>query len=81
MVGGLGGLDPMRRFAGIGCPTLVVHAELDPIPVDWGRLLADTIPDAGFVVIEGGSHFPMIEDADALHSAVVPWLRKHGHAG
>ena len=81
MVGGLGGLDPMRQFASIGCPTLVVHAELDPIPVDWSRLLADTIPDAGFVVIEGGSHFPMIEDADALHTAVVPWLRKHGHAG
>ena len=81
MVGSLGALDPMRQFAGIGCPTLVVHAELDPIPVEWSRLLADTVPDAGFVVIEGGSHFPMIEDTDALHSAVVPWLRKHGHAG
>jgi len=81
MVGSLGALDPMRQFAGIGCPTLVVHAELDPIPVDWSRLLADTIPDAGLVVIEGGSHFPMIEDTDALHSAVVPWLRKHGYAG
>jgi proline iminopeptidase len=81
MVGSLGGLDPMRQFAGIGCPTLVVHAELDPIPVDWSRLLADTIPEADLVVIEGGSHFPMIEDAAALHSAVVPWLRKHSHAG
>ena len=78
MVGSLGALDPMRQFAGIDCPTLVVHAELDPIPVEWSRLLADTIPDAGFVVIEGGSHFPMIEDTDALHGAVVPWLRKHG---
>jgi len=78
MVGSLGALDPMRQFAGIGCPTLVVHAELDPIPVEWSRLLADTVPDAGFVVIEGGSHFPMIEDTDALHGAVVPWLRKHG---
>jgi proline-specific peptidase len=81
MVGSLGALDPMRRFAGIRCPTLVVHGELDPIPLDWSRLLADTIPDADLVVIEGGSHFPMIEDSDALHGAVVPWLRKHGHAG
>lgn len=81
MVGGLGAVDPMRQFAGIGCPTLVVHGELDPIPVAWSRLLADTIPNADLVVINGGSHFPMIEDADALRSAVVPWLRKHGHAG
>jgi proline-specific peptidase len=78
MVGSLGALDPMRRFAAVGCPTLVVHAELDPIPVDWSRLLADTIPEADFAVIEGVSHFPMIEDPDALHSAVVPWLRKIG---
>jgi len=32
MVGSLGALDPMRQFARISCPTLVVHAELDPIP-------------------------------------------------
>ena len=79
MVGSLAAIDPMRRFATIACPTLVVHAELDPIPVDWSRVLADTIPNADFHVIEGGSHFPMIEDADALCRAVVPWLRKHGH--
>lgn len=79
MVGRLGELDPMRQFAVISCPTLVVHAELDPIPGDWSRLLADTIPDADLVVIESGSHFPMIEDANALHTIVVPWLRKHAH--
>jgi proline iminopeptidase len=80
MVGSLGALEPMRQFAGISCPTLVVHGELDPIPVDWSRLVAETIPDADLVVIEGGSHFPMIEDAAALHTAVVPWLRTHDHA-
>ena len=77
MVGSLGALDPMRRFADIGCPTLVVHGELDPIPVDWSRLVADTIPHADLVVLEAASHFPMIEDAAALHHAVVPWLRQH----
>jgi proline iminopeptidase len=81
MVGSLAALDPMRQFARIACPTLVVHSELDPIPVDWSRLLTNTIPDAQLTVIEGGSHFPMIEDADALRSAVVPWLRKNGYAG
>jgi proline iminopeptidase len=80
MVGSLGALDPMRQFAHISCPTLVVHAELDPIPMEWSRLLASTIPGADFAVIEGGSHFSMIEDAAKLRAAVVPWLRSHGAA-
>jgi pimeloyl-ACP methyl ester carboxylesterase len=77
MVGSLGALDPMRRFASIRCPTLVVHAELDPIPVEWTRTLASAIPAADFKVIPGASHFSMIEDAKSLRSAVVPWLRSH----
>lgn len=80
MVGSLGALEPMSRMADISCPTLVVHGDLDPIPVEWSRLVADTIPDADFVLLEGASHFAMVEDPDALHAAVVPWLRTHGHA-
>jgi proline iminopeptidase len=78
MMGSIGSLDPMRQYAGIRCPTLVVHSEMDPIPLEWSRVLVDTIPDADFALIEGGSHFPMIEDADRLRGVVVPWLRKHG---
>jgi pimeloyl-ACP methyl ester carboxylesterase len=77
MVGSLGALDPMRRFAGIRCPTLVVHAEQDPIPVEWSRLLASTIPAADFEVIAGASHFSMFEDESSLRSTVVPWLKSH----
>lgn len=78
MMGSLGSLDPMRQYAGIGCPTLVVHSELDPIPLEWSRALVDTIPDADFALIEGGSHFPMVEDSEQLRDVVVPWLRKQG---
>ena len=77
MMGSLRGLDPIRRFAGIEPPTLVVHSALDPIPAEWSRFLADTIPNADFVLVEGGSHFPMVEDAEQLRSTVVPWLGKH----
>lgn len=77
MMGSLGALDPMRRLSGIGCPALVVHSELDPIPIEWSKGLAAAIPTADFVLLEGASHFPMVEDADRLHDAVVPWLRRH----
>ncbi|WP_157606356.1 alpha/beta fold hydrolase [Phycicoccus sp. Soil802] len=50
---------------------------MDPIPSEWGRFLADTIPSADLAILEGASHFPMIEDADLLRDTVVPWLRKY----
>ena len=31
--------------------------------MEWSRLLVDTIPGADFAVIEGGSHFSMVEGA------------------
>lgn len=77
MMRSLGALDPITRFGAIEVPTLVVHSERDPIPVAWSQFLAATIPPAEFAVLSGGSHFPMIEDADQLRGTVVPWLAKH----
>jgi proline iminopeptidase len=77
MIGSLAALDPMRTFADIRCPTLLVHSELDPVPVEWARALADTIPRADYVLLESASHFAHIEDADQLANAVLPWLTKN----
>ena len=77
MIGSLAALDPMRTFADIRCPTLVVHSELDPVPVEWAHTLADAIPGADYILIEGAGHFAHIEDADKLANAVVPWLTKY----
>ena len=77
MMGSLSALDPIRKFAGIEAPTLVVHSELDPIPPEWSRFLAASIPNADFALLDGASHFPMVEDAEQLRTTVVPWLRKH----
>jgi proline iminopeptidase len=77
MIGSIGALDPMRTFADIQCPTLVVHSELDPIPVEWAHALVDTIPGADYVLLEGANHFAHVEDADQLATAVLPWLTKY----
>jgi proline iminopeptidase len=66
MMGSLGALDPIRTFAGIETPTLVVHSELDPIPHGWSRFLAATIPNAEFALMEGGADH--IDDLDATLS-------------
>ena len=81
MMGSLGALDPIRKLASITAPTLVVHSELDPLPAEWSRFLAASIPGADFALIEGGSHFPMVEDAEQLRVTVLPWLEKHAQLG
>ncbi len=66
----LDGLDPLGSLGLVACRTLVVHGEADPIPWEFGRLIADRIPDATLVVIPGASHFPFVEDRAPFLSAV-----------
>lgn len=77
MMSSLGALDPMQTFAGIECPTLLVHSDLDPVPVAWANALVDTIPGADYILLEAASHFAHVEDAEQLAKAVLPWLSKH----
>jgi len=74
LVASLAQEDPLARLAMIRCPTLVVHGELDPIPVAFGRLLADSIPGGEFALLPGASHFPFLEDRDEFDRAVRPFL-------
>jgi proline iminopeptidase len=74
LVASLAQEDPLARLAMIRCPTLVVHGELDPIPVAFGRFLADAIPGAEFALLPGASHFPFLEDRDQFERAVRTFL-------
>ena len=74
MVASLTDEDPQARLAMIRCPTLVVHGELDPIPVAFGRYLADAIPGSEFALLPGASHFPFVEDLDQFERVVRLFL-------
>jgi proline iminopeptidase len=74
LVASLAQEGPLARLAMIRCPTLVVHGELDPIPVAFGRFLADLIPGAEFAPLPGASHFPFVEDRAEFERAVRPFL-------
>jgi proline iminopeptidase len=74
LVASLAQEDPLARLAMVGRPTLVVHGELDPIPVAFGRLLADSIPGAAFALLPGATHFPFVEDRDQFERTVRPFL-------
>ena len=64
----------------IGVPTLVAHAREDPaVPVQFGRYLADNIPGARLLEVDGKDHAPWMTDPDRVLTE-VEGLLTGGHA-
>lgn len=64
----------------ITAPTLVIHARDDPVaPVQSGRYLADHIPGARLLQVEGTDHAPQFTDPDRILTGIEEFLTG-GHA-
>lgn len=80
-------LDVLPSLARISAPTLVLHRRGDrAAPAAQGRTLADAIPGAELVELEGRSHFPAVGDAQAVVDQVrrflgLPRLRREVPTG
>jgi pimeloyl-ACP methyl ester carboxylesterase len=71
--GGQAMADPglRARLGGISAQTLVVWGEADQIvDPDYGRVFAEAIPGATFVLIRRAGHMPQMETPDQLARAV-----------
>ena len=59
----------------IRVPTLVMQRKGEVfIPVDYGRYMAEAIPDARLVLFEGSAHYPWLENADEVIAEVREFL-------
>jgi hypothetical protein len=59
----------------ITAPTLVIHARDDAgIPVQNGRYLADHIPGARYLEVEGVDHAPWFTDPDRILTGIEEFL-------
>jgi pimeloyl-ACP methyl ester carboxylesterase len=68
----------------ITAPTLVVHARDDAGPVQFGRYLADHIPGARYLEVDGADHAPWFTEPDRILTgieefspAAMPHRRRH----
>ena len=62
----------------VSVPTLVLHGGNDRVvPLEWGRELAGTIPQARFEVFDGASHSLVIRDPKA-RQRVIDFIRGNG---
>ena len=67
-------IDVTQILRVIGVPTLVLHRTDDLVPVEYGRYLADHVPDARFVELAGSDHMPWVGDSDAVLDQVEQFL-------
>jgi pimeloyl-ACP methyl ester carboxylesterase len=58
----------------ITAPTLVIHARDDLIPVQGGRYLADHIPGARILEVDGIDHVPWLADPDRITTEIEEFL-------
>jgi class 3 adenylate cyclase len=65
----------------ISVPTLVVHADEDLVPIQFGRFLADRIPGARMLEVKGRDHAPwLVDNADLVGDEVEEFLTGSRHA-
>lgn len=71
------------QVSGLTVPTLLIWGQQDTVtPPDQARALAARMPDARLAWLDGVGHIPQIEDVDAFHGALLPFLADAtGHAG
>ena len=72
------GWDAYERLPDLRVPTLVLHgAEDQLIDVGNAQVLAERIPGAELVVLEGAGHVYHSEQADRADEIVLDFLRRH----
>ena len=55
-------------------PTLVIHAREDPMPVQSSRYLADHIPGARYLEVDGADHAPWFTEPDKILTEIEEFL-------
>jgi proline iminopeptidase len=71
----LGEWDFRPGLAAVQAPTLIVHGELEAIPMDLVEEWTTALPAARLVKIPGASHFPYVERPDLVWPAIATFLR------
>ena len=67
-------VDVRPILATITAPTLVIHSRGDVIPVQGGRYLADHIPGARLLEVDGTDHVPWLSDPEEITTEIEEFL-------
>lgn len=77
----LGNWNWTTSLSKIVVPTLLIHGELDPLPIESARKWAAAMPNARLLELKGIGHFPHVEAPQVFFAAVDGFLRGDWPAG
>ena len=63
----------------ITAPTLVIHARDDIVPVQFGRYLADHVPGARYLEVDGAAQAPWVTEPDRILTEIEEFLPAPSH--
>ena len=71
-------IDVTTALESVRVPTLVMHCSDDFLPVESGKFLAASIPDARFVELGGADHAPFVgSGSDHVATEVLEFIGGH----
>ncbi|NQV16564.1 alpha/beta fold hydrolase [bacterium] len=68
--------DIQNRLLEISCPTLFIHGEDDPMPVEMLEDMAQNIVGSSFKRLAKTGHFPFAESPELTNQAILEFLSK-----
>ncbi len=71
----LGNWDWTSSLGKVVVPTLIIHGERDPLPIEGARKWAAAMPNARLLELKGIGHFPYVEAPESFFAAVDSFLR------
>lgn len=78
----MGSLNVLPGLRALPVPTLIVQGAQDTIrPPEEGQRIQAMIPGSQLHVLEGASHTPMLEQAEAFHALLWRFLAAEGASG
>ena len=71
----LGNWDWTTALSSAVAPTLLIHGDRDPLPIESARTWAAAMPNARLLELKGIGHFPYVETPEAFFAAVDRFLK------
>lgn len=72
-------IDVRSILPTISAPALVIHATSDLVPLQFGRYIAEHIPNARMFEVNGNDHVPWLADPDRIATVIEEFLTgSHG---
>jgi proline iminopeptidase len=73
-VASVGAWDLTADLGHVGCPTLIIHGEAEPIPMDLVEEWTTALPNARLLRVPEAAHFPYVEQPAIVWPAIEAFL-------